>query len=168
MGLKEPGLRGSLRNVSVGMDAIPDGVVSRPDDDDAITGRDDSNGHVFNSESDYSAIGARISNNTSGVTRARLYDYVADAYIETIDISNLSSGDAFAFESEISANQDYGIEVDAEGEGYTLGFASGEDNYPYTTEDIDIDIVAQSRDGESRTGQAQAVNDIGNPDSILN
>ena len=28
MGLKESGLRGSLRNVSVGIDAIPDGVVS--------------------------------------------------------------------------------------------------------------------------------------------
>ena len=34
MGLKESGLRGSLRNVSVGIDAIPDSVVTRPDSND--------------------------------------------------------------------------------------------------------------------------------------
>ena len=34
MGLKESGLRGSLRNVSVGIAAIPDTVVLRPESDD--------------------------------------------------------------------------------------------------------------------------------------
>ena len=33
MGLKEPGLRGSLRNVSVGMDAIPDALVDNFEDE---------------------------------------------------------------------------------------------------------------------------------------
>ena len=35
MGLKESGLRGSLRNVSVGIDAIPDGVVDNFEDADS-------------------------------------------------------------------------------------------------------------------------------------
>ena len=34
MGLKESGLRGSLRNVSVGIDAIPDSVILLPESDD--------------------------------------------------------------------------------------------------------------------------------------
>jgi len=150
-------------------DVIPDSVVSRPDDN-TDTSTTDSNGHVITPADTFSGIGARISKNTSGVTRARLYDYAASAYIETVDISGLVAGDAFAFGSVIEQGQEYGIEIDAEGGSYTDGYNNGDNSdataYPYSGQDIDI--VAQSRNGSQSTSNVvQAINDIGNPDSVL-
>ena len=45
MGLKEPGLRGSLRNVSVGIAAIPDSVLKQPWDEGEGTTVSDSSGN---------------------------------------------------------------------------------------------------------------------------
>ena len=52
MGLKESGLRGSLRNVSVGIDAIPDSDVYLHDDfgDNRLTDREDSGETTHNGE----------------------------------------------------------------------------------------------------------------------
>ena len=52
MGLKESGLRGSLRNVSVGIDAIPDSDVYLHDDwgDNKLQDRDDSGETTHNGE----------------------------------------------------------------------------------------------------------------------
>jgi hypothetical protein len=78
-----------------------------------------------------------------------------------------SSGEAFAFDSEIQAGQDYGVEVDDGGSGsYTLGYAGGAKSYPVTG--TDIDIVGQSGDGTQTTNNAyQGVTDFGNPDGVL-
>ena len=43
MGLKESGLRGSLRNVSVGIDAIPDKLILQPKEDDLNNFNGDTN-----------------------------------------------------------------------------------------------------------------------------
>ncbi|SDK18642.1 hypothetical protein SAMN05216226_1361 [Halovenus aranensis] len=140
---------------------IPDSVTSRPDDDSSNTGPDEGRGLVVNPNSDFGKFGAVISNNTSGVTRARLYDYSQSTYVESVDISGLSSGDAFVFETDVVSGTDYGVELDDSGDSYTLGFYGGADDFPFTGDDFDI--IAQSQDGVQSTSAApQAVNDVGN------
>jgi len=139
-------------------------VTSRPDDNNTASVTD-SRGLVIRPKDDFPSVGARISNNTSGVVRARLYDYTAASYIETVDISGLTAGDAFAFVSPIDSGDDYGIEVDNNGSSYTVGFRGNEKDYPYTGQELDI--VAVSDDGIQDPVAVQGVNDIGNPGGIL-
>jgi len=138
--------------------AIPDSVTSRPDDDDSYS-EGGSTGLVITPASDFSEIGFTISNNTSGATRARLYDYDLDSYEIAQDISGLSSGDAVTFEYDFIAGQDYGLELDADGGSWTAGYRPEETSYPYTGDDIDI--VNQSINGSQDTFAVRAVNDIG-------
>ena len=145
--------------------AIPDSVVSRPEDDDSATGVSNSRGLTVRPHSDFSRFAVRISNMTDSVTRARLYDYSESSYIESVDISGLTSGDVFIFDTAVIAGQDYGVELDSEGGDYVLGFLSDDTNYPYTGEDFDI--VARSQDAERSDGTVQSINDIGNPDGVL-
>ena len=145
-------------------DTIPDSVVSRPGDS-ATTSNTTARGLVINPNDTFEAVGARISSNTSGFSRARLYSYNDGQYIETVDISDKSAGDTFSFDSEIQEGQDYGIEIDDDGNSWTMGFASSVD-YPYTGDDIDI--VAHSEDGSSDDDRVVAsINDIGDPDGVL-
>ena len=146
--------------------AIPDTVVSRPDDDNnaSVT---DSFGLVIKPSSTFNSVGVEISNNTSNATRARLYDFESDIYIATEDISGFSSGDAFKINQEIEEAKEYAIELDANGSSYTLGFRDNEQNFPYTGDEIDI--VAASSEGSQSTSSfdVQAVNNVGNPQDIL-
>ena len=146
--------------------AIPDIVVSRPSDDSSDSGTDVSRGLVVEAQSDFGGIGARISDNVSGVSRARLYDYNSGGYVATTDISGLSSGDAFGFEDvDIKDGQEYGIELDDDGGSFTQGYAS-EDNYPYDGDEFII--TGASIQGSKDDGfEAINVNDIGNPDDVL-
>ena len=149
--------------------AIPDSVVSRPDDDGDTTTQD-SLGLAITTNSSFSAIAARISSNTTEATRARLYDYSTESYVATQDISGKSAGDTFSFEYDFISGQDYGIELDDDGSEYAIGFADNANEYPY--EGSDIDIVARSENGSqvddgTASSNAVAVNDIGNPDGVL-
>ena len=156
------GLKGSLRNVSTGVSAIPDSVTSRPaDDDSASVSR--SLGLAITPNNDFDAVGFRISANTVDATRARLYDYSQSAYVATKDISGLSAGDTETFNYGFVSGQDYGIELDNDGSTWTVGFASGDESteYPFTGEDIDI--IARSDEGvQDSSSDPVAVNDIGN------
>lgn len=150
--------------------AIPDSVTSRPDDDDSAS-ETGSIGPAFTTTSDFDEIGARISANTSGVTRARLYDYSKGSYVETVDISGLSAGDTFSIAYDYQSGVDYAFELDDNGNSYTIGYLFEGWDYPYTGEQIDI--IARSNDGTQNStdgdsfAQIGNVNDIGNPDGIL-
>jgi len=136
---------------------IPDSVVSRPADTGTFD-TDASSGIVISPKEDFPEIGAVISQNVSGATRARLYDYSSGSYVRSVDISSLSAGDAFSFEFDFETSNDYGFELDADGSTYTQGFAD-ESNYPYTGEQIDI--VARSEAGSQSGGVPTNVNDVG-------
>ena len=163
MGLKESGLRGSLRNVSVGIGAIPDGRVVR-DEDDGATTDDGKNGIKISVGSDYpehEEIGCKLSANVDGVTRSQVIELDDDdnivEIIDTQDISGLSAGDEFVFEAKLEQNTTYSVVADDNGENYTQGFF-GDDNFPYSG-DIDIDIVGGS--------QGDGSLDANNPSNIL-
>ena len=167
MGLKEPGLRGSLRNVSVGIDAIPDSVVSRPDDNDDFS-TDDERGLEIETKAEWPSIAARISNNTSGATRAYLRE-TDETLIQDVDISGKSSGDIVVFEDvNLDETATYWITHDAEGGSYTAGFSDGATDYPYTSDDIDITgRVLIGGDPPVQNNAAAHWNDIGNPEGVL-
>ena len=155
MGLKESGLRGSLRSVSTGV-GIPDSVVSR-DRDDSSFDRDagEVRGQRVDLKTSWRSIGAKISDNTSGVTQAELLDD-DDNVINTVNISDLSAGDAFTFDNVELSEGVYEIIVGNPDSSWTNGGTQDVD-YPYTTKDIDIISTA-----DGRTDFATAVNDIGN------
>ena len=163
MGLKESGLRGSLRSVSTGVGVTPDSVTSRPEDNNTTTG-DFQAGFEISLTSDWPSIAARISQNTSGQTTAYLRED-DDTLIDSQDISALSAGDTFSFDGvNLSSGQNYFITIDAGGSDYTLGI-NNDVEYPF--EGDDLDIVARYFDGDTDTTNVINLNDIGNPDGVL-
>lgn len=145
---------------------IPDSVVSRETDDGTATDDDRDGGLVIQTKADWPSIGARLSANTTGATRAYLYrdddptDDSAITLIADIDISGLSSGDAFTFDNvDLPSGNEYWITLDAEGSTYDRGFFSAS-NYEYTTSDIDI--IGRILDGSRSANVPTAVNDVGN------
>ena len=145
--------------MSVAADDIPDSVVSRPDDNaDSTTST--AHGLEIETKTEWASIGAEISNLTSGVTRAHLQDDTGND-IDTVDISGLTSGEAFTFDNvSLNSNNKYRIVLDANGSDFTLGRNTDADDYPYTSDDIDITarVVGNTVEG----GAAVAVNNIGN------
>lgn len=140
--------------------AIPDSVVSRPEDDsDGSPGGPE--GLEIEVKTDWPSIGAEISNKTSGVKTAYLDDSDGTT-IETVDISNLSAGDAFTFDNvDLESGQKYIITVDANGDGYTRGFRQDATDFPYTSDDLDITATfAQGSPDDSLA--ARCINNIGN------
>lgn len=139
--------------------AIPDSVVSR-EQDDSTNDRPEKMGLKIEVHSDWSSIGARISENTSGTTRAYLWDD-SKSEIESVDISSLSAGDAFTFDDvNLESGNQYFIVSDAEGSEYTGGFFFG-GNFPYETSDIDIIGRYDGRNDVTDTKDPFNINDIG-------
>ena len=159
MGLKEPGLRGSLRNVSVGINTIPDSVVSREPDNDSFTS-DGERGIRIELKSNWPSIGAKISENTENFTTAYLRNE-DDELIDSKDISDLSSEDTFTFDDvNLSSGEIFSISLDAGGSGFTNGQNTGETDYPYTSDDLDV--IGTYDNGSSTDNGYRLINDVGN------
>jgi len=137
--------------------AIPDTVASRPTDDDSVGSKTTARGLEITVNGDFSKIGAEISANTSGVTRARLLDDQNNV-LDTTDVSGLSSGSAFVFEADLAAGNSYRIALDDPDGSYTIGFSSATD-YPYTS--TDVDITGRFFGGSVDQNPAHAVNNVG-------
>ena len=160
MGLKEAGLRGSLRSVSTGVGAIPDSVASRPNDD-STQQRDGTEGLEIEAKDNWPSIGCRISENTSGVTMAYLEE-TNEELIQSVDISGLSSGESFTFEDvNLLEGEKYFIRLDAEGDEYTLGFYDEPGGYPFESDAVDI-TGRVNDDGNVDTDRPRSINDVGN------
>ena len=147
--------------ISIFKPAIPDSVVSRPDDNTS-TSTSGKLGFEIDTNSEWPSIGCRISANSSGFQTAYLRDS-GGSNIDTVDISSLSAGDTFTFDNvDLAVNTTYQIVVDAGGGSWTAGFNDQtNENYPLTT--TDIDITGGFFEGSVGTGyDGGAVNDIGN------
>ena len=162
MGLKESGLRGSLRNVSVGIDAIPDSEVTRPADDVSFD-TSDKYGLVFGVDSEWPSIGATISSQTSGATRAELYQESDASLLGSVDISSLGSDDSFTFDGVDLQPGDYRIVLDAEGASWTNGNVTEENiSFPISSSDNEITLTDGAFKTTDTTGRGYAVVTIGN------
>jgi len=153
-------------DISIFRSAIPDGVLSRPEDDSS-SDTEPSRGIVIIPKNDFDKIGSELSSLNSGASRVRIYDYDdEDDYIHTVDVSDISGGDAFVIDIPFKEGQAYGIETDNNGSEYTIGFASGANDWPY--ENDEFKIIAVSDEGEQNTdSSSQNINNIGNPQAIL-
>ena len=170
MGLKESGLRGSLRNVSVGIDAIPDSVVSRPADDGANTGvtnpiglRMDF-GTEWPTEIDVKTGGFWDSGNDAETAKVILLDE-NDNHDKTIgetDVSDVGPNEivTIPLDETISENEKYDIVADAEND-FGVGGYFDETDFPYQSDDNNISIIAGS-DGGDETGVPFAFEEVGN------
>lgn len=146
---------------AIGGSAIPDSVVSRPIDtgSSSITAEE---GLQISLQSDWPSIGAEISTNTSGATRAYLRNNDNTTTIQEVDISSLSSGDAFTFDDvNLTAGDRHVIALDAEGSSWTRGFDTA-GNYPYTSTDVDIVAALDQNQGVTAGSSVRVVNNIGN------
>lgn len=132
---------GGVRSGIVGSGvAIPDSVVSRDADDDSAS-ENEYFGLRISTSVEWSAIGGTISQNTSGVTRARVIRVSDSQVLGTTDVSSLSAGDSFTVDlsDNLVSGEQYDFVLDAEGSNYTVGFFSG-DNSPYTSSDGNLTI----------------------------
>jgi len=139
--------------------AGPTSVVSR-DPDNSVFSAGSKQGLAIETKTQWPSIGARLSNNTSGASTAYLIDSTG-VEIQTVNISGLVGGDAFAFTNvNLSANENYNILIDNNGSSFNIGFASSHSGYPYTTPDIDI-VGRGFSDGTFSSSRPLNVNDIG-------
>ena len=111
MGLKEPGLRGSLRNVSVGIDAIPDSDIYLQDDwgDNKLQDRDGS--------------GTTTHNGVEGVYRP---EYIIDAGEPTAENGRINWDSDDEVKAEINLNFDEKITWEITGWDYDGGTGGGD------------------------------------------
>jgi len=143
------------------------GVVDR-NPDTSSSSETASYGLVFNANDDFDGIGARVSANTNGISRARIYDFTAGQYIATKTGLSLSAGDTFGFLVTIVSGQEYSIEVDNNGSSYTRGLRPSGGFFIYPVGGNDFDIVSQtSGNGNTDTQDYSNVNELGNPDGVL-
>ena len=139
--------------------AIPDSVVLRPDDN-LVGGSDTAErGMEINLKTEWPSIGARISNQTSGVTRAYLRDSGFNLIFD-VDVSGLTAGDAFSFDGVGLSTGTYYITLDAEGASYDYGYNGDAESFPYTT--TDVDLTARVIGTNTDQFASHMVNDVGN------
>ena len=135
-------------------DAIPDSVVTRPDDD--RTAGSDGLGVEFESTEEWPEIGFRLSQNVEDPVEASLFD--ADhTLLQSKNISGLEALDTFTIDQQIEANQTYYIELT------DVGTAGGLDSHdaPYESDDGVLTITDASQDGAS-IGDMYNILEIGN------
>ena len=148
--------------------AIPDSRVERPADNETNTTTTGQRGIVFTYADEWEeSFQGRISQDTTGVTRAEIYRNVdgTTTLIGSADISGLTSGDVFTVQLDelIQANEDHVFLLDAEGSEYDQGLFN-DPAYPYTSDDGDLSIVggAVADDDFSDAFNAAAISEIGN------
>jgi len=143
--------------------AIPDAVVSRPADNDTSIGPTDAFGLQIETAVDWPQIGARLSTNTSGVTRAYIYRVSDGTLLGDADISSLSAGDTFTVDlnSPLTTGETYNFVVDAEGSEYDRGYNNNA-SFPYVSSDGDLSIVNGARNQTDSDISVNILSEIGN------
>ena len=114
MGLKESGLRGSLRNVSVGIDAIPDSVVSRYNADEESLG---SQTTITDLIGDRHLQGS-VEVADDGIGNQQVFEFRGNDFVENTDTYATEGDDIaviFAYEIQESVNSnDYLFDADTD------------------------------------------------------
>jgi hypothetical protein len=142
-----------LSGRSLTKNIISDSVVSRDPDNNYST-HNEYFGVKFETETEWSKIGGRISSNTADATRAYIYRVSDGKLIGDTNISALSSNDEFIIDldNNLVSWDSYEFVLDAEGSSYTLGHYDDDFNAPYTSHDGVLTITEGVRESyESST-----------------
>ena len=105
MGLKEPGLRGSLRNVSVGIDAIPDAYLSDDWGDDRLTDREGSGTTTYNGVEGVFRPEYTIDSGSPSATNGTLNWSAGDQFYTNINL-NLDETVTWEIKNTVSVSSD--------------------------------------------------------------
>lgn len=149
--------------ISVNVSDIPDSVVSR-DPDNNSNEQDTKYGIQFTVSQEWPEFGAELSQNDGGdSTRAYIYRVSDGLLMGDVDITNLTAGDTFTIDLDISlsAGETYNIVADAEGATYTHGFDDAP-SFPYTANDGNLEIINGAVGESGTTDKAIAFLTIGN------
>jgi len=134
--------------------AIPDSVVTRPDDDRTFTNTKAFGVRISVSQ-EWPDIGAEISQNPSGFTRAYVYDVSDGTLMGDVDISALTAGNTFTvgLDSPLQSGNSYNFVVDAEGGSFTQG-SKRNANFPFTGGEGNLEIVNGAKGATGPSGDA--------------
>lgn len=143
--------------------AIPDSVVSRPDD--SGSGNNQDLGLQFETSQQWPDFQARISANTSPSSTAEMYiEDTGGTEIVAIDISGNSANDIVTLSNaDLAANTTYRIVIrTTDDTDITYGFADA--SYPYTSSDGNLSITAgwDRNAGSTVSDFAYMIKEIGN------
>jgi len=148
---------------------FPTTVTSRPNDDGTF-GPSDGFGVAFNPNSDFTAMGIRLSRNTvtsNGI--AEIANFDTNTVITTVDLDSIGvgNGDAFTVTHDFNTGVNYGVTLSG-GTGGSYGIFRGS-VYPISGTDVDLVGRAERSNGfVISTGvNATTFNDIGNPDNVF-
>ena len=164
------GLKRSLRNVSVGIDAIPDSVVERPEDDDTGSTAATS-GVIFKSTKEWPKIGAKVSANEGNDANVaevyRIKDDDSVTLIGQLEETDIKAGFEFSVELDEPVDTEHehliGLRQD-DFEVYTRG-RNRNVEYPIFSDDDVLELVEGARieDGDLLRdgGDTQSILKIG-------
>ena len=149
--------------MSTRVDAIPDSVVSRPEDDESAS-QTGLRGVKIETNVEWSAIGARISGNAAGITNAEIRRDSDDTLMGSTSFDSKGAGDTFTIEldNNLVSDERYYFELDADGDSYTQGFYRADGEFPFISDDEDLSIVDGSFDGGEQSDLTNNIDQIGN------
>jgi len=143
--------------------AIPDSVVVR-DPDDRSSSSSTSYGIRIETDVEWPKIGAELSGNVSGPTRAYIHRVSDGLLMGDTDISGLGAGDTFAINLDNPLQPHDGTDatryncvIDAEGSSYTYG-ADDNPSFPYTSSDGDLTMVSSAFNETGSSGNNDTYN----------
>ena len=147
----------TISDYSIVASSIPDLVVTRAKDNNTIS-NSNKRGIEIHTKTQWQSIGARLSSNVSGVSKAEIIEISTGNILQTVNISGLSSGDTFTFDNvELESGKNYSIIAWDEGNGHNSGTNNTSDTY---TSD-DLDIVGGIRQGTVSADYSNIV-EVGN------
>lgn len=144
--------------------AIPDSVVSRPDDNNTFNNQSTRPFGVRISVSqEWPQIQGEFSNNIDGaVSRAYIYDVSDGSLMGDVGVSG-NAGEVFTIDldTSLSAGETYNFVANAEGSSYFPGYYDSP-SFPYTSTDGNLEIVNGADDQTATASNAINIRQVGN------
>jgi len=135
---------------------VPSSSTTRSEDSN--TTGNDPRGLVINPNTDWPKIEAKVSSNTDNMTTAELVETNSGDVVWTNSI-NLSAGDIFTIDAQLSKGTDYTILLSGSGSGPS-GYTNG--SFPYTGPDIDIVSGTTADPTQKNQDFAFVISEVGN------
>jgi hypothetical protein len=139
--------------------AIPDSVVSRPQDGSSFLSSR-SFGVQISVSQKWGDIGAQLSANINSPNTAEIYDIADGTLMGSADLSALTAGDTFTFglDNVLQSGDDYNVVVDAGEHGFTDLSLS---DYPFTSPDSNLEIIRGGNGTQSTSSNPSNIYRIG-------
>ena len=146
--------------------AIPDSRVSRDPDDPEETIDNNTNafGLRFETEVDWpERFDGRLSEETTGATRAYIYKVSDESLIGDADVSSVGAGNVFSIglSEDLDPSEEYNFVVDGEGSEYQFG-RDTDASFPYISSDENLTIIGGGQNESETSSNSNAIKEIGN------